>query len=315
MPRMTPSRTALLIAAALLAATPGHAQLRGKTVDACLDGRGGPELSARLCTFALHGLDDQASRATVLAARARHRLALGETDQALRDTDAALAANPASARALVLRGMVLQVLGRADDALAAFAEASHLNPFDADAASHSGALRLARGDAAGARADLDAALDADASHAEALALAGLVDMHDGDFSAAARRFEEGARQSPVRLPYAAVWLALSSGRADGDIPKTLAPYAWWWDDGGWPRPVVRTLMGELAPEALERQLQDNNALSSAQRAQGYFVLAQQAIAGGRHEKGLDWLRTAARIGGHLSPEAAIARAELARLGY
>lgn len=306
--RLCGSLTALI---GLSLPTPADAQLRDRFIDACLNGHQRPAFAVTACTYALHGVESPASRATLLNASARAQLRTGRADAALDDADAALANNPYSAAAHDLRGIALQQLRRTDDAAAAFAEAIALAPFDADARVHRAALHFSLGAVDAAREDLHAALGFAPGHAEALVLSGLLEMHAGQFRAAAAHFRLAAEQSPVRLPYAAVWLGLATARDGGDMAAAIAPFAWWWDDGSWPQPIVDLIAGRTGPEPLAELLVDEGRLEPLQRIQAAYALAQWHLALNDRPTGLNWLRRVVALGDASIAEVAIAQTELA----
>lgn len=294
--------------------SPAAAQLLDRFVDACLNGQKRPVFAVTACDYALHGVHEPASRATLLIARARAQLLNGHAAGALADADGALAANPASAAAHDLRGLALQRLERADDAAEAFAQAIALAPFDADARVHRAAMYFSFSATDRARRDIEDALAAAPDHAEALVLRGLLDMHAGQYRSAAGFFQQAADQSPVRLPYAAVWFALATGRAGGDMAIAIAPYAWWWDDGAWPRPIVDLIADVSAPEPLADLLTGGHIAPTLRRVQAAFALAQWHLARGDPEAGQLWLRYVVAEGETTMAEVVIAREDLARYG-
>ena len=109
---------------------------------------------------------------------------LGFAKDAAAPVDAALAADPRSARAWMLRGALADALGDLPRARTAFEEASRLDPRSMEAAFNLGSVRLRSGDTAGAVAPLERAIRLRPSFAEAHAFLGVARLASGDATGA-----------------------------------------------------------------------------------------------------------------------------------
>jgi tetratricopeptide (TPR) repeat protein len=100
--------------------------------------------------------------------RAHAAWAAGRLDEALAESEAAVAEAPRDAYAWGLRGYLLSRSGRKEDALAAYDRAVAFDPLDAVSRNNRGAMLLELGRAEEARAEFDSALALDPKYADAL---------------------------------------------------------------------------------------------------------------------------------------------------
>ncbi|MDA1101795.1 MAG: tetratricopeptide repeat protein [Proteobacteria bacterium] len=262
--------------------TAADAQVRGDG-EACLAGSGQVHLDEAYCRRALSRENlAPAERASLLTARASLLLSLGEDEAACADLDRALALNPASAKAYLLRGLMQS---SAPMALADLNRAIDLNPFFAEALAYRGRLHFLTADASAALADFARALTIQPGSSPALFFKGVLRFHQGRFDRAAGLFREVLALVPVQHPIAVLWLAAAMARQGGDGGAALEPYIWWWEDGVWPAPLVQLWAGTGT-------LQQTTAALAAQngdaRVQGAFFIAEWHLAKGERDAARRW---------------------------
>lgn len=261
--------------------------------EACLTGSGRVHLDEAYCRRALgrQGLAP-AERSALLTSRAAALLSLGDGEAAGAALAQALALNPASAKAYLLRGLMQPSLPLAQRDLN---EAIALNPFFADALAYRGRLHLQAADFSAALADIASALRLQPRSSVALFFKGVLRFQQGRFDLAADLFGEVLALSPVQHPIAVLWLAAATARQGADGGAALEPYLWWWEDGVWPAPLVQLWAGRgtvrQAITALMAQSSDDT------RAQGAFFIAEWYRAKGEQAAARQWrdrVRTHAR---------------------
>ncbi|MDP6344090.1 MAG: tetratricopeptide repeat protein, partial [Alphaproteobacteria bacterium] len=275
---------AALLAAVLAAPLAAQPMSDG---EACLEGSRDADLDAALCSRALAGPDlAPPTAAALLTGRARALIRLSALAPARRDLDRAIALNPVSAQAHLLRGILQRRSAAMDGALADLDRALALNPHFVAAWAQRGALRQQSGRADRALADYDHALALRAGQSTALFMKATLRFQQGDFQAAADLFRGVLAQSPVQYPVAALWLAAAVRRQGGDGGGAIEPYRWWWADGVWPTPLVALLAGETnLPPAVTASEQT----AAGERALGAFFIAQWLFAEGQPAAARRWL--------------------------
>jgi len=303
-PRLLQLAAALLIAGTAAA---GNAQ-PVTDAETCLESAAAPTLVLALCERALADAAlPAASRATLLTRRGELWLRIGDAGMADADFTAAISRNPASANARRARALLRQGRGElaaaADDLTAAVA----LNPRQGDLLVLRAALHHQAGRNEEAGADLAAALAQDPEDAFAHLLRGVLNYRQGTFAAAAADFAASLKTSPVPYPLASFWLALARAQAGGNAAAALAPYAWWWEDGGWPKVLADAIAGSSGIAELETTIA---AIEPAPgRAQASFFAAEWArlnghpgaarrlltIAAGGHGAALETIEARARL--------------------
>ncbi len=248
--------------------------------EACLEGSGRVHLDEAYCRRALSKPDLPApERAALLTSRTSALLRLGDHDAAATDLARALALNPGSAKAHLLRGLMRRNAGAAamDIVLADMDRAISLNPFFAEAMAQRGMVHLQTGDQDAALVDFDRALSIQPLSSSALFFKGVLRFQQRRFALAEGLFRRVLALAPVQHPIAALWLAAAAANQGGAAARALQPYLWWWEDGVWPAPLVQlwagTVDADAAAAALTTQGQDA-------RAQGAFFLAQWYLAKG-----------------------------------
>jgi len=300
--------TALLTAGAAAA---GNAQ-PVTDAEACLASAVAPTLVLGLCERALADPAlPAASRATLLTRRGELWLRIGEAGLAEADFTAAIGRNPASANARRARALLRQGRGElaaaADDLTAAIA----LNPRRGDLLVLRAALHHQAGRNDDAGADLAEALSQDPEDAFAHLLRGVLSYRQGAFTAAAADFAASLKASPVPYPLASFWLALARAQAGGDAAAALAPYAWWWEDAGWPQALADAIAGGSDIAELETTIA---AIEPApRRAQASFFAAEWARLS-NHPDAARRLLALAASGDGAALETIEARAQLTAAG-
>jgi tetratricopeptide (TPR) repeat protein len=111
--------------------------------------------------------DQRVHRLVLLANRAQVNDMLGRTEEALRDWDAVIAADPAYPDYYIDRGNLRHRLGMPDEAVADYETAMRVGPPFSEPYFNRSQVRFDRGDLEGALADLDHALDLDPDFADA----------------------------------------------------------------------------------------------------------------------------------------------------
>ncbi len=109
---------------------------------------------------------------------------LGFASDAAGSVDAALAADPRSARAWILRGSIADTSGDLSRAREAFEEAARLDPGSMEAAFNLGFARLRSGEFAGAMSDLERAIRLRPTFAQAHAMLGVARLAAGNAAGA-----------------------------------------------------------------------------------------------------------------------------------
>ncbi|GAA3429381.1 hypothetical protein GCM10018953_65650 [Streptosporangium nondiastaticum] len=108
-------------------------------------------------------------RLVLLANRAQLAVLLGRPEEALKDLDAVIAADPGYPDYYIDRGNLLHRLGRAEEAVADYETAMRAGPPFPEPYYNRAEIRFAAGDHRGALADLDHALELDPGFVDALA--------------------------------------------------------------------------------------------------------------------------------------------------
>jgi tetratricopeptide (TPR) repeat protein len=245
--------------------------------EACLEGNGAPDALVFACGRALfangnHGV----TRATLLVRRAQLLTTMGRKREAERDIAAALDANPYSAGAYNLRGLIRHQAGATTGALADFAKSAELNPHFAEPLSQRAALLLQL-NRTGTRDAVKAALAIDPDNTLAQMVLGAKAFGDRDFQAAALHFKAVLEGPRLTYPLAAFWYAAAVLRNGGNLEAAFEPYRWWWDVGGWPQALAELYTGKGDIKSAERAAID---AEHGGRMQTYFFVAQVMIAKG-----------------------------------
>ncbi len=285
---------ASLAAVCLSLCTAAGAQQRGDG-EACLQGGGGAHLDEALCRRALNaqGLAP-VERAALLTNHASALIRLRDRRAAEGALSRALALNPASAKAYLLRGLMRR--GR-DSALGDLNRAVSLNPYYIDALAYRGALHFQAGDLAAALADYNQALALRPRSSQALFYKGVLHFQQGDFALAGELFRKVLALAPVQHPIAALWLAAAVARQAGDAGAALEPYSWWWEDGTWPAPLVQLWAGATN---LPRVVAEMSKQGGDAHAQCAFFIAEWYLARGEGRAAREWFaRTRAHPGRHM----------------
>lgn len=240
--------------------------------ETCLEASGPPDALHFACTQALDLPGTSAiSKATILVRRAQLRAEMGRGNDALKDVDAALKANPFSASAYRLRGLLRHHQGDTAGALADFADAVRLNPHEAAPHGHQAAVLLQLGRPAESSVAALHALSIEPGNPLALLTLGARSFAERDFAAAAKRFHAVLEGPRLNYPLAAFWYAAAVARDGGDGKAAFAPYRWWWQVGGWPQALSDIYAGR-------GQMADAGKISAEQnpagRAQALFFLSQ-----------------------------------------
>ncbi len=262
--------------------------------EACLMGSGRVHLDEAYCRRALSRQDlAPAERSALLTSQAAALLSLGDGEAAGAALAQALALNPASAKAYLLRGLTQTSLPMA---LMDLNRAIALNPFFADALAYRGRLYLQAADPTAALADFAHALSLEPRSSLALFFKGVLRFRQGRFDLAADLFVEVLALSPVRHPIAVLWLAAATARQGADGRAALEPYLWWWEDGVWPAPLVQLWAGtgtlQQAITALMAQRSDDT------RSQGAFFVSEWYLAKGEQAAARQWRD---RVRAHAKP--------------
>ena len=269
-------RTVGIFVAAVVAAHTALAQ--DADLEICLEGKGSLSALGLACERALSLPTTRgATRATLLVRRAGLFAAEGNVDDALADLAAAVAANPYSAAAHNLRGLLRHRRGDIDGALSDFASAASLNPHDGEPHGHWAALLLQLKRSEEAIAHAEKALSLAPGHALASLVLGAKAFGDEDFQKAAQHFRSVLEGPRLNYPLAAFWYAAAVARQGGDAAEAFAPYRWWWDVGGWPEAMAGLFDGELEAAAVEKAIPPG---ARSGRTQALFFLSQWRHANG-----------------------------------
>ncbi|MBT4489275.1 MAG: tetratricopeptide repeat protein, partial [Rhodospirillaceae bacterium] len=237
--------------------------------EACLEGSGKAVVDEAYCRRALsrRGLAD-VERAALLVARAGALANLDEVPGALTEITRALVLNPGSAKAYLLRALLIRDV---EAKLRDLDRAVALNPYFTDALAHRGAAYLRQGDERAALADFDQALSIRPRSSLALFFKGVLRFKQARYGAAETLFRRVLALAPVQHPIAALWLAAAVGRQGHKTAPVMQPYLWWWESGVWPSPLMQLWSGALGSDAAGAAVLARNGDA---RAQGAFFLAQ-----------------------------------------
>ncbi|MDP6832604.1 MAG: tetratricopeptide repeat protein [Alphaproteobacteria bacterium] len=296
-----------VLAAALISVLAGPARSQPMNDgEACLEGSGRAHLDEAYCRRAL-GMPDLpgVQRAALLTARAAALARLGESGAAEAELGHALALNPDSAQAFLLRALIRRGAGEVPYPviLADLNRAIALNPYFVRALAQRGAMYLQGGDWAAALADFDQALSLRPQSSPALFFKGVLRFHQGRFAQAEVLFRRVLALSPVQHPIAALWLASAAGRRGNSGAAALAHYLWWWQDGLWPAPLLQLWTGAANVDDVAAAMAEAD---DGIRAQGAFFLAQWYLAQGDDSAARAWMEQARRLAKPFMPEAIVA---------
>lgn len=177
--------------------------------------------SAALATLQEANFDlTQMANLAALEAVVSDRVTLGENNQAQKDIEAAIKANPDSAALYELLGRFSQITGQRQAALTAFDQALSLEPNRAKTLHSKANLLQANGNQEEARALFLQAVASDSKSAESLYRIGQIDLMAGNVEAAEERFRAALKIDPSILGANndLAWI-LASGRRD--LPTAL----------------------------------------------------------------------------------------------
>ncbi len=148
---------------------------------------------------------------------------LGFTSDAAGSVDAALAADPRSARAWILRGSIADTSGDLSRAREAFEEAARLDPGSMEAAFNLGLVRLRSGELAGAISDLERAIRLRPRFAQAHAMLGVARLATGNAAGAEAPLHRAIELDPT-LPDPVYYLGVMA-RQRGDLAAATGFFA------------------------------------------------------------------------------------------
>lgn len=285
-----------LLAVAGAFATP-TAMAQNVLFETCLEANGPPDALRFACSRALSLPEvSAATRATLLVRRAQLHASARRSSDALSDIAAALNANPYSASAYRLRGLLRHHDGDTNGALADFAKAIALNPHDARPHSHKAAVLLQLNRRTQATAAALQALSIEPGNPLAHLILGAGAFAARDFATAAEHFRTVLDGPRLNYPLAAFWYAAAVARNGGDGKAAFAPYSWWWNVGGWPEALADVFDGSGNIENVRKTISKQD---HAGRAQALFFLAQWQFANKTRMIALNTLAEAAHGAPHL----------------
>ena len=275
----------------ILAVFAAHsAMAQDPSLEICLEGNGPADALRFACDRAISlPTTIGATRATILVRRAQLLAGTGRVDDALVDVAAAIATNPHSGTARNLRGLLRHRQGDLQGALSDFGYAASLNPYDADPLGHRAAVLFQLNRRSEALAHVEKALSVMPDHPLATLVLGANAYADEDFHNAAKHFKSVLESPRLTYPLAAFWYAAAVARDGGDLRQALAPYRWWWDDGGWGEAVAQLFDGDLDDEAVEKTI---TAGDRSGQTQALFFLSQWRHANGSQQAAHETLERA-----------------------
>lgn len=218
------------------------------------------------------------------------------------------------ARALLQRGMSLEMLTRYDEAVAEYQAALALQPDSGEAHANlsSCMLKMGRDDAALAHA-VEAARLVPTSPWPRYAK-GLAHHYRGEQALARAEFAELLKQrAEVERGQAALWLYVTTRELGGDGAAALKAA---WPTGSrpaWPYPVLQWLDGRVTLEEAQKLAAAEAGARKARELQLYFFVAKKALLDGEVDRGREYLRRAVALGVSELSEHSFARRELDRL--
>ncbi len=246
----------------------------------CVAGTGRATLDIAVCTRALRGHFDAATRATLLNARGAAHRTHGARNRSIRDFTAALALNPGSAAAHHGRALARREAGEYDLAHADLTTALELSPRYHQAYRDRGITEFFRGRPEAAIRDLNAALDLYRFDPEALAFRGLARYLRSEFEAAEEDWVE-CEQMGLDYLYLPLWLHLARARRDASDRAALESAVQALRPGAWPRPLLLAYLGATSPrEVIQHARQGAAALGAARVRASQFYLGELALTRG-----------------------------------
>jgi lipoprotein NlpI len=166
------------------------------------------------CALLSFARSARADEATGLITEARKALAKGETDQALKLAEQAIAANDKSAEAHFVRGTIYEALRRHKDAVADFDRTIGLNPKAGTAYDHRGSEHLKLGHFDQAIKDFDTFLKSKPEEEPGHWRRGIAYYYAGRYEDGRKQFE-GYEKVDTNDVENAVWRYLCMARKDG----------------------------------------------------------------------------------------------------
>jgi tetratricopeptide (TPR) repeat protein len=272
----------------------------------CAEGTGVPNEDVLACTRAMFFVGSSPLKtATLLSARGRALQVLGKPRQALRDHEAALAANPLSAEAHLGRALARTDLDDRAGAERDLHKALALFPHFEAAWSALGRLRFLNRDNAGAIQALNHAIELGGHKGEVFVFRGLTSFRQRNFTAALADFSHAGS---LLLGYRnlALWQWLAARHAGvpaaGSAQLTLQDL----DADEWPAALLAVYLGQREPDTLLID-QDTNIKGPQRQLNGemMFYLAQYDLLQGNTVSAAARFQRAAKLTGNSSVERAM----------
>jgi tetratricopeptide (TPR) repeat protein len=173
---------------------------------------------------------------------------------------------------------------------------------------------LAKGDIKLAVADLDRAMALDGETPQGLGRKAFLRFQIGELAAAATDLRRAWALDPdkttIPKAYVPIWVHLMLARSDATAARqALIEMMAKVDQGKWPGPVAKLMLGELTPEGLLKA-----AGSKDESCEAHFYIGQYHLQRGNRAPAIAALKTAAETCPPTFFEATGAKAELARNG-